>query len=46
MFANVNAVITITCMMNDVMPTMLVLVENAGLICDTQTLCSRHLEYC
>ena len=44
MFANVNAVITITCMTNDVMPTMLMLVENAGLICDTQTLRSKHLD--
>ena len=46
MFANVNAVITTTCMASDVMTTMLVLVENAGLICDTQTLRSKHLEYC
>ena len=42
MFANVNAVITITCMTNGVLPTMLMLVENAGLICDTQTLCLTH----
>ena len=37
MFANVNAVITTTYMPNDVMTTMLMLVENAGLICDKQT---------
>lgn len=36
MFANSHAVIRFTCMLNDVMPAML-LVENAGLFCDMQT---------
>ena len=44
MFANVNAVITTTYMPNDVMTTMLMLVENAGLICDTQTFCLKPLD--
>lgn len=39
MFANVKSVITISQLSMDVMPTMLHLVVNAGLICDTQTLC-------
>ncbi len=44
MFANVNAVITTTYMSSDVMPTMLVLVEHAGFICDTQAFCLKPLE--
>lgn len=44
MFANVNAVITTTYMPNDVMTTMLMLVEHAGLICDTQTFCLKPLD--
>ncbi len=42
MFANVKSVITISQLSMDVMPTMLHLVVNAGLICDTQTLCLTH----
>ena len=42
MFANVKNVITISQLSMDVMPTMLHLVANAGLICDTQTLCLTH----
>lgn len=38
MFAKVKNVNTISCMSMDVMPTMLHLVVNAGLIFDTQTL--------
>ena len=42
MFANVKIVITISQLSMDVIPTMLHLMVNAGLICDTQTLCLTH----
>lgn len=42
MFAKLKSINTISWMSMDVIPTMLNVVVNSGLICDTQTSCRRH----